>query len=107
MSPCREHATNHEVDILALRRGERPRTPGSGIALIGEAKARDRRPGLAQLHRLGHIRQLLTAAGHDAGEATLALFSTSGFTDELRQAAEHQDRVLLIGLDTLYDALGG
>lgn len=99
---CREHATNHDVDVLALRRGERPRTSNLGVALIGEAKARDRRPGLGQLRRLEHIRQLLTAAGHDAHGATLALFSASGFTDELGQAAQDDDKVLLIGLDSLY-----
>ncbi len=100
--PCHEHATNHDVDVLALRRGARPRTPNTAIAFIGEAKARDRRPGLSQLRRLEHIRELLTAAGHDAGDAALGLFSTGGFTDELVETAQRDDKVMLIGLDTLY-----
>ena len=46
---CREHKTGHEIDVLALERGSRPRTPGAPVAFIGEAKHRDRRPGLAEL----------------------------------------------------------
>lgn len=30
-----EHRTGHELDVLALARGSRPRTPGSPIAFIG------------------------------------------------------------------------
>ena len=71
---CREHRTSHEIDVLALRRGARPRTSGSGVAFIGEAKARDHIPGLAQLRRLEHIRALLTNAGHDATGAVLGVF---------------------------------
>ncbi|WP_019814129.1 AAA family ATPase [Saccharomonospora saliphila] len=101
--PCREHRTGHEVDIVSLRRGARPRTAGAPIAFLGEAKARDRRPGLAELARLEHIRDLLTASGHDASEAVLGLFSTTGFTEDLvAESARRGDGLLLAGLDRLY-----
>jgi uncharacterized protein len=100
---CREHKIGHEIDILSLTRGTRPRTTGAPIAFIGEAKSRDRRPGLAQLQRLEHVRDLLTASGHDATEARLGLFSTTGFTDELTEHARHTgDKILLVGLDQIY-----
>jgi hypothetical protein len=51
-------------NVLALARGSRPRSPGAPVAFVGEAKHRDRRPGLAELHRLQHLRDLLTASGH-------------------------------------------
>jgi hypothetical protein len=100
---CREHKTGHEIDVLALARGTRPRTPGAPVAFIGEAKHRDRRPGLAELRRLDHLRDLLTAAGHDATDAVLGLFSTAGFTDELRAAsADRRGAILLAPLEMLY-----
>jgi hypothetical protein len=100
---CREHRTGHEIDVLALARGARPRTPGTPVAFIGEAKHRDRRPGLAELARLRHLRELLTSAGHDAAGATLGLFSASGFTEELTaQAAGSKGEVLLTTLAELY-----
>ena len=100
---CREHKTGHEIDVLALARGSRPRTPGAPVAFIGEAKHRDRRPGLAELRRLKHLRELLTTAGHDATDAAVGLFSTSGFTDELAAgAAASRGKIILVGLDMLY-----
>ncbi|HEX9625031.1 MAG TPA: ATP-binding protein [Streptosporangiaceae bacterium] len=100
---CREHKTSHEIDVLALARGARPRTAGAPIAFIGEAKHRDRRPGLAELRRLEHLRELLTAAGHDAAGAVLGLFSTTGFTQDLiAGAASGQGKILLTSLELLY-----
>jgi hypothetical protein len=100
---CREHKKPHEVDVVALARGSRPRTGNAPIAFIGEAKNRDRRPGGAELRRLEHIRSLLTASGHDASEAVLGLFSASGFTDDLTGAAVHGGgKLLLVGLEGLY-----
>lgn len=100
---CREHRTSHEIDVLSLARGARPRTTGSAIAFIGEAKSRDRRTGVAELHRLEHLRDLLSAGGHDASGAVLGLFSRTGFTSDLHdEAARAKGRVLLAGLDLLY-----
>lgn len=100
---CKEHKKAHEIDILALARGSLSRSPKSPIAFIGEAKYRDRRPGLAGLRRLAHIRDLLTAAGHDAGEAVLGLFGAMGFTADLAaEAAQGSGKLLLVSLDKLY-----
>ena len=100
---CREHKTGHEIDVLALARGARPRTPGTPVAFVGEAKYRDRRPGLAELRRLQHLRELLTAAGHDATGAVLGLFSASGFTMDLHaEATDSRDKILLAPLEMLY-----
>ena len=100
---CREHKTGHEIDVLGLARGSRPRTPGAPVAFIGEAKHRDRRPGLAELRRLKHLGELLTGEEHDATNAVLGLFSASGFTDELvAKATDSRGRILLTGLNALY-----
>lgn len=100
---CREHKTGHEIGVLALGRGARPRTAGAPVAFIGEAKHGDRRPGLAEVWRLQHLRDLLTAAGHDATDATLGLFSATGFTQELEAgAADSRSKILLVPMETLY-----
>jgi len=100
---CREHKVGHEIDVLALARGSRPRTPGAPVALIGEAKYRDRRPGLAELRRLEHLRELLTAAGHDASGAAVSLCSAAGFTDDLvAEAAASRGKIVLVTLAGLY-----
>jgi hypothetical protein len=100
---CREHKTSHEIDVLALTRGVRARSAGAPIAFLGEAKCRERRPGLAELHRLEHLRDLLTAAGHDATGASLGLFSMNGFSSDLiAEAARPGRRVVLAGLGELY-----
>lgn len=101
--PCREHKTSHEIDIFSLERGARPRTAGTSVAFIGEAKARSDQPGLTQLERLEHIRELLTATGHDASKAVLGIFSTTGFTDDLvREANRRENEILLADLDRIY-----
>ena len=64
-----------------------------------------RSPGIASAVGGGdeHIRDVLTASGHDASGAYLGLFSTAGFTDELHaEAAKPGRRVLVAGLDRLY-----
>jgi hypothetical protein len=100
---CREHKTSHEIDVLALARGARPRTPGVPVAFIGEAKYRDRWPGLAELRKLQHLRELLTTAGHDAADAVLGLFSPTDFTEELQaEAASSHGKILLVPLEMLY-----
>ena len=100
---CRERKTGHETGVLALARGSRPRTPGAPVAFTGEARHRDRRPGAAGLRRLQHLRDLLTAAGHDATGAAFGLFSATGFTDELAAEADaSKGKILLATLNDLY-----
>jgi hypothetical protein len=100
---CREHRTGHEIDVLALTRGTRLRAAGAPVAFIGEAKHRDRRPGLAELRSLQHRRELLTAAGHDASGAVLGIFSATDFTEELKtEAANSRGEILLVSLEMLY-----
>lgn len=99
---CRTHKTSHEIDVLGLEPGARPRTRGTGIRLIGEAKSRDRLAGTAELERLEHVRDLLTATGHHTDQAVLAIFSRTGFSDDLTRTARQQARTMLIGLGQLY-----
>jgi uncharacterized protein len=100
---CREHKSGHEIDVLGLARGARPRAAGAPVAFIGEAKHRDRRPGLAELRSLQHRRELLAAAGHNPSEAVLGLFSATGFTEELHaEAAISRGKILLVSLAMLY-----
>lgn len=106
--PCRQHKTSHELDVVSLRRGVRPRTSGAAIGFIGEAKARDRRPGMTELERLKHVQNLLSASGHDTENAVLGLFSTEGFTAELHDEANRSNgQVLLVGLERLYGESDG
>lgn len=102
--PCRDHKNGHEVDVLSLSSGERPRTRGAGVAFIGEAKERrNKAPGVAELHRLEHVRELLSGMGYDTSEAVLGMFSSTGFSGELaHEAAKRADEMLLVGLDDLY-----
>jgi AAA+ ATPase superfamily predicted ATPase len=94
--------SKHEVDVLVLAPGERPRTPRSTIALIGEAKATVRPRGVKELERLEHIRSLLNDLDHQADNAVLALFSLHGFHPDLRDAAARRRDVLLIDTGVLY-----
>ncbi|MDW6057533.1 ATP-binding protein [Streptomyces sp. FXJ1.4098] len=92
----------HELDVVALTPGDKPRTPKARIALLGEAKATVRRRGVEDLERLERIRTVLDSQGHDSADAALALFSQHGFTPPLREMAARRDDVHLIGLATLY-----
>ena len=91
---CREHAENHEVDVVVteIRSGTARR-----VTAIGEAKWRAARVGPEQLSRLEHLRDLL-----DAPDAKLLLFARSGFGAELAQTAAGRSDVELVDLDRLY-----
>lgn len=94
--------TKHEVDVLALAPGERPRSPHSRIALLGEAKATLTPRGTGDLDRLDRIRILVGEQGHDVRDARLAIFSLHGFDRNLLDAASARADVLLVGLDRIY-----
>ncbi len=95
--------SKHEVDVLALAPGERPRSPRSTIALIGEAKATIQPRGVKELERLERIQSLLANQGHQASNATLTLFSLHGFHPDLLHVAARRRDVLLIDVGALYD----
>lgn len=97
---CREHR-GHEVDAVALSRASRPRDKGARITLLGEAKATNKLRTAGDLRRLAHIRELLCAQGWDADGCVLAVYSRSGFAEDLTDAAADEG-ALLVGLDDLY-----
>lgn len=75
-----------------------PRTAAARVAVIGEAKATNRPRTEADLRRLAHIRGLL---GTRAENASLVLFSLTGFAGELRHA-QAASEVTLIQLADMY-----
>lgn len=91
--------TTHDVDIAVL--GD-PGTGRRSILSIGEAKWNTTMT-LGHLERLQHIRGLLTA--HPTTPATantrIALYSATGFTPDLHQAARRGE-VTLVDLHRLY-----
>jgi AAA+ ATPase superfamily predicted ATPase len=95
---CREHSTSHQLDVVSLRSGDMPRTSAARVALIGEAKSTNRPRNGADLRRLAHIRDLL---GPRAEGAALALFSRTGFDDDLREP-EARGEVTLVTLNDMY-----
>lgn len=92
----------HELDVVALAPGEKPRTKGVRIALLGEAKATGRQRGVADLERLDHVRGVLADQGYDSAQAHLAVFSEHGFTRDLVTAAGSRPEVHLVDLARLY-----
>lgn len=97
---CRQHR-GHEVDVVALARQSSARARNAEITLLGEAKATNARRDIADLHRLLHVRDLLAADRWQAAGAELALFSRTGFSDELVTAAA-TGQVRLVDLAALY-----
>jgi hypothetical protein len=91
-----DHAgrAKHDIDVIAVDQNR--------ITLIGEAKATVAERTMGDLQRLDHIKDVLSAIGHDARRAVVAIFSTTGFTAELRDAAASRHGVELIDLDRLY-----
>lgn len=94
--------TKHEIDVLGLAPGTRPRSAHAKVALIGEAKATQQPRGVRDAERLEHIRELLADQGHDSREAVLALYSLHGFHPDLVQAAADRRDLLLVDIEALY-----
>jgi hypothetical protein len=95
---CREHKTNHELDVVVT--ADSPQT-GGRILAIDEVKATRSPVGLNQLLRLEHVRTLLPAAMTPA-PPRLLLFARHGFTRELTAAATARGDLELIDLNRLY-----
>jgi uncharacterized protein len=96
--PCRQHGASHQLDVVSLRPGDMPRTSAARVALIGEAKSTNRPRNGTDLRRLAHIRDLL---GPRAEDARQALFSRTGFDDDLREP-EARGQVTLVTLADMY-----
>ncbi len=89
-------SADHEIDVVVTEID--PGLP-KRVAAIGEAKWQSKPIGLSELDRLRHLRQLLPV---DAPNVKVILFSRSGFTDELRRAAEAAADVELVDTQRLY-----
>lgn len=98
--------TSHEIDVVALARGETTGRRDARVALLGEAKATNRPRGVSELNRLDHIRRLLAGQGTNADGAVLTVFSRSGFDADLERAASIRPDVLLVDLARLYGERG-
>ena len=98
----RRGRTRHELDVVAVARGSNARDTRAPIVVLGEAKATTARRTVSDLTRLERIRDLLVSRGRDATDAHLALFSRTGFDENLVRAAQDRPEVHLIGLADLY-----
>lgn len=88
-----------EVDVVAFA----PAAPGEArvVLSLGEAKWH-KVMDVRHADRLRLARDVLSARGYDTRSAVLACYSGAGFTEELRALAR-RERILLIGLDQLYN----
>ncbi|MFG1703503.1 ATP-binding protein [Nonomuraea sp. M3C6] len=97
--PDPANRTQIEVDVVALAAQE----PGRSrrILSLGEAKWGEVMGG-HHLERLARARELLSNKGYDTRDTVLTCYGGSGFTGELRAAADGDGRVLLVTLERLY-----
>jgi len=88
-----------QVDVAALS----PGWPGerSRVLSLGEAKW-GKRLGLRHLDRLARARDMLAQRGLDTDPTTLALYSGTGFDDDLVAVARQRPDVLLVDPARLY-----
>lgn len=95
---CREHKTNHELDVVVTAEAPHIR---SRILAVGEVKATRSPVGLNQLRRLEHVRSLLPGSVV-ADQPRLLLFARHGFTPDLTADAATRQDVELVDLRRLY-----
>jgi AAA+ ATPase superfamily predicted ATPase len=93
--------TQHELDVVVLAAGQRRQAAHPQILALGEAKDSDGVRTAGDLHRLEHIRGLLTARGTDASGAQLLLFGRTGFSPDVVAAAAERTDVELIDLERI------
>lgn len=97
---CSACKTTHEIDVVAL---QKTRNNAESVIAIGEAKWRTSPVGVAELRRLQHIGELLSVKHSTAPVVRSMLFSRSGFTDDVTEAATTSNgQVQLIDLERLY-----
>jgi uncharacterized protein len=92
----------HELDVVALRRGRRRKGTRVRVAVLGEAKATNRRRTTADLERLERMKDLLSSRAVDATGVNLVLYGREGFDRNLVAGASERPDVHLIGLSDLY-----
>jgi AAA+ ATPase superfamily predicted ATPase len=88
---------NHEIDVVGVGAGE----AAGRVLALGEAKHQQAPVGLGEMERLRRLRTLLVGRGVAAHDARLLIFSASGFTSQLEQAAE-AGGVILVDPARLY-----
>lgn len=88
-----------EIDVAVLA----PSIPGEPrrVLSLGEAKW-GKVMGARHVDRLRRARDILAAKGYDTRDTVLACYSGAGFEPDLENRPG--ERVMTIGLDTLYDA---
>jgi hypothetical protein len=88
-----------EVDAAVLG----PGVPGEPrrVLSLGEAKWGDVMD-IRHVERLRRARDLLAVKGYDTNDTVLACYSGAGFSDPLTELADRDPRILLVGLDRLY-----
>ncbi|MGH3256318.1 MAG: AAA family ATPase [Streptosporangiaceae bacterium] len=91
--------TQIEVDVAVLV----PGTPGEPrrILSLGEAKWGETMD-TGHLDRLRRARDLLSVKGYQTAGTILACYSGAGFSEGLKTLAANEPRILLVGLDRLY-----
>jgi hypothetical protein len=93
--------TGHELDVAVFGLDDDNRSP---LIAIGEVKWNETM-GVGHVQRLRRIRELLAHQGRlGAATAKLACYSGAGFSDQLLAEAATDDELVLIGIDTLYQA---
>jgi AAA+ ATPase superfamily predicted ATPase len=90
--------TSHELDAAVFGTNQ---AGSEALLAIGEAKWNDIM-GLGHLQRLKHVRDLLIQRQTATEDTRLLCFSGTGFTNDLRRAAQEDPGVQLIDADRLY-----
>jgi len=88
-----------EINVAVTQPGDGGRR--AAVSLLGEVKW-GTAMGNNHLDRLARARELLATSGLDVSNCRLACFSAAGFSPTLRQRADKESDVLLIGLPELY-----
>jgi hypothetical protein len=96
--PCREHRTDHELDVVVTTVEAHA---ADRVTAIREAQWHGEPVGVGQLQRLEHIRALLPSR-RAPEPPRLLLFSRAGFSPDLSRAARRRPDVELIDLARLY-----
>lgn len=92
----------YEVDVLALKAGQRRQARNPVVQVIGEAKSSDRLRTASDVDRLNKIRDVLAHKGVDVADAKLILFGRSGFSPDVEQAAESRSDLELVDLHRIH-----